>query len=218
MIVRDIEPPARSLVERIYETLVDRIVSRQLEAGAALQERPLAASMGVSRTPLREALNRLEGERLIERQSGGALIVKPMTLIDYIEVLQVRTALEGAAAESAAGRIPSATLVALRKRLETLRDAGDPTVPEHLATDADLHDAIMEAVGNTLLWQIVNDLRRKTRMFSMKRMPERFASICMEHLDIVDALSREDADAAGRAMRTHLANVKASVIHKLVGS
>ena len=217
MTVRAPNHPSRNLVERIYEELVDKIVSRQFEAGAVLQERPLAASLGVSRTPLREAFNRLEGERLIERRSDGSLIVKSMTLVDYMEVLQVRTALEVDAAERAAGHIPPETLVTLSERLHRLRDLGDPTVPEHLATDADLHNAIMEAVGNHLLWQMVNDLRRKTRMFSMKRMPERFAPICTEHLEIIAALSREDAQAAGRAMRAHLVNVKASVLNKLVG-
>jgi DNA-binding GntR family transcriptional regulator len=206
---------ARGLGEQVYDAVLDLIVSRQLRAGDKVPERNLAQKLAVSRTPLREALRRLEGEKVIERRDSGQLYVCEISVEDFMEVLQLRRLIESDAAARAARQIDPVALENLRLRLEQLLRDGDPSVPDHLATDEDLHRLVSEAAGNRLATEIIGDLRRRTRMFSMKRMPERFEAICTEHLAIVAALASGDAAAAARAVTDHLDAVRASIIQRL---
>ena len=205
----------RGLGDQVYDAVLDLIVSRQLRAGDKVPERNLAVKLQVSRTPLREALRRLEGERIIERRDSGQLYVREISVEDFMEVLQLRRLIEADAAARAAGHIDPAALADLRDRLERLLRDGDPSVPDHLSTDEDLHRLVAEAAGNRLASEIIGDLRRRTRMFSMKRMPERFEAICTEHLAIVAALASGDGQAAARAVTDHLDAVRASIIQRL---
>jgi DNA-binding GntR family transcriptional regulator len=205
----------RARANQVYDDVVDLIVSRELRAGDLVPERRLAERFGTSRTPLREALHRLEGERLLERRADNKLYVRDITVEDFMEALHLRRLLEGDAAARAAGRIPPDQLAALRERLNQLLLGGDPTVPDHLRTDDELHALIIEVAGNKLLAEVVADLRLRTRMFSMKRMPERFEPICREHLAIIDALESADPQRANDAVVEHLENVKQSILRKL---
>ena len=81
--------------------------------------------------------------------------------------------------------------------------------------DDRLHDLIAVNSGNRMMATMVRDLRRKTRIFNFKRMPERFEPGCQEHLAIIDAIMRGDEVAARAAMSTHIENVKQSIIRKL---
>lgn len=205
----------RGVGDAAYEAVLDLVLSRELRPGEVVQERRLAARLGISRTPLREALRRLEGERLLERRSDGSLAVRQITVVEFMEALHVRRVLESEAAAKAAGRIPADAIEDLRRRLQRLLDGGDPTVPDHMQTDADLHGMITAACGNQLMTDMIADLRRKTRMFSMKRMPERFEPICREHLAILDALARGDGREAAAQVTQHIENVKQSILQKI---
>lgn len=209
--------PVRGLAEQAYDAVLDLVVSQVLQAGDIVPERMLAQRIGVSRTPLREALRRLEGERVLERREAGKLFVRSVSVEDFMEVLHIRRMLEADAAARAAGRIPDAALDDLQRRLERLLSDGDPAAPEHQATDDDLHRLVAEAAGNRLAAEVIGDLRRRTRMFSMRRMPERFEPICREHLAIIAALRKDDGAAAAEAVAHHLDSVKDSIIRRLLG-
>ena len=201
--------------DRAYEGLLDLLVSREIAPGDVLTERRLAVRLGLSRTPMREALHRLEGERILERRTDGKLYVRKLTVEDVMEALHVRRLLEAEAASRSAGRIPAETLADLRARLVRLREGADPTVPDHRNTDEDLHSLIGQYGGNQLLADMIKDLRQRTRMFSMKRLPERLPPICEEHIAIVDALGSGDGARAAAAVVAHLENVKLSILTKL---
>lgn len=207
--------PGRGLVESIHEMLLDRILSGALQPHQTLLERPLAAELGVSRTPLREALRQLEGERFVGRRDDGSLYVRAITVQEFLEVLHIRSLLEADATGRAAGRIGAADLKALRARLIALKDAGEPDLAEHRRIDDTLHGMIAAEGGGDLMRGLIADLRRRTRMFSMQRMPERFGPVCAEHLAIIDALAAGDASAAAEASRTHFANIRESIIEWL---
>lgn len=198
-----------------YNTLLDKIATGALPVGSVLREQHLAETVGVSRTPLREAISRLEGQGLVVRQANRSLIVKPITVRDYIEALQVRRLLEVETARRAVGRISPETIDRLRQRIEGLMTNPEPSVRDHWAVDDAMHDSVAKAGGNDVMAGIVQALRLRTRLFNLKRMPNRFLPGCEEHLAVLDAIASGDRKRAGKAMGTHIDNVKASILEKL---
>lgn len=205
---------AKRSTESAYGALLDRILLKELAPGTMLQERPLAEELGVSRTPLREALNRLEGEGLVTRTNRAAM-VKQVTITEYIQAVQIRMLLEGEAASRAVGQLSAEQLADLRGRIHALMADSRPVAALHWAVNDAFHDGIAAAGGNDLMAAIIRSLRHKTRIFDLKRMPDRFLPGCRDHLMILDALEAGDRGAARAAMVAHLENVKASIIRKL---
>jgi len=207
--------PGRSAAGHAYDQLLDMLLSRRLEPDDVVQERRLAAELGLSRTPLREAMHRLEGEGMLARRSDGALVVPRLDVEETLEVLSVRRLLEVEAAGAAAGRIPKRVIEALRRRIQALLAAEDPSSPERLLLDLDLHRAIGEASGNRCLARMIADLRRRTQLFATRRTPERLEPICAEHLAILAALEVAEPEAARRAMADHIDATRAGIIVRL---
>lgn len=204
---------APRLTEVAYRQLLDMILNGALEAGAIVQERRLAKALSVSRTPLRDALFRLEGEGFLIRRGEGALQVKTVTLEDYTHALRVRITLEREAARLAAGNLPTAHLLAIRGRIEAIlaaaqaADGPQPTRADLDEVDDMLHDAIAAASGNPLLADLIRSVRLRSRLFGLERRPSRIQQIGAEHLALLDALGAGDPVAAAQAMERHLGNV-----------
>src|SRR5258708_7744428 len=117
----------RSLGQRAYDRLLGILLSGELRANDVVMERRLAEKLGTSRTPLREAIRRLEGEKLLERQKGGAIVVSPMSVESFLNILSVRRLLEGEAARRAAERISSEDLLRFREMRSAARLAASPS-------------------------------------------------------------------------------------------
>ncbi|GGF63132.1 GntR family transcriptional regulator [Azorhizobium oxalatiphilum] len=204
---------APRLTEVAYRQLLDMILSGQLEAGSVVQERKLAKALDVSRTPLRDALFRLEGEGLLIRRGEGALQVKTVTLEDYSHALRVRVTLEREAARLAAGHVPANVLAPLRARIVQLVKAAEaaggelPGRDDLDAVDELLHEAIAEGSGNPLMADLIRQVRQRSRLFGLERRPGRIREICAEHLEIIDALAAGKGDEACTAMERHLGRV-----------
>jgi DNA-binding GntR family transcriptional regulator len=196
-----------------YAALLDMILRGAIVAGEMVTERQIAGRLGISRTPVREAVRRLEGEGTLERQRSGALVVRPYSLEDFLHALAVRRLLEGEAARLAAGRVPPEVLAAGRERTERLRTVGMSETTRQ--DDRDFHAAIAEASGNSVLATAISDLRRRTAMFRLGRLPERVDQVCDEHLAILDALARGNGEAARAAMHLHLDNVRGHLLQRL---
>lgn len=186
-----------------------------LPAGTGLQERRLAEILDISRTPIREALRRLEAEGFISRQSGRLLVVKEYGVREFIEILHVRQVIEAETAGLAARRPPLAELAELRTMVRNLMTATEPSVTDHREVDDQLHSLIASSSGSHTMATMIRDLRRKTRIFNFKRMPERFEPGCHEHLAIIDVIMDGDEAGARAAMCLHINNVKQSIIRKL---
>lgn len=200
-----------TMVDIAYESILSGIVTHRYAGGQVLQEARLAATLNLSRTPVREALGRLEGEGLLLRD-GRVLTVRSVTIKDYLEVLQLRRLLEGEAAMLAAGQVAEEDLVRLRGAVEGLTDPRAVTPDEHWRLDDDIHLTIAQASGNEQLARLIVDLRRKTRLFNLKKIPSRFEPGRLEHLELLDALRDGDAPRAAVAMRTHIENVKKAIL------
>jgi DNA-binding GntR family transcriptional regulator len=167
---------------------------------------------------LREAVRRLEGERLLERQRNGALVVRALPIEEYMHILNVRRLVEGEAARLAAGRVPVVELQKLKDRIaEALNLPEDAITPEFAASDRDLHALIAQASGNPVLQQVVEDLRTRTAMFRFGRLPSRRATVCAEHLAIIDGLIAGDAQRAQQAMHDHVDQVRLTILARLGG-
>jgi DNA-binding GntR family transcriptional regulator len=211
------ETSPKGIAENVYARLLQMLEGRLLPADSAVAERRLAGDLGVSRTPLREALRRLEGEGWLARRSDGTLAVRRLDVEEMLEVLKVRRLLEPEAAAAACGHVPEAEIDALRRRVQGLLAGGDPLDPERAAIDHALHRAIGAACGNRTLAATIADLRRRTVLFATRRVPERLEPVCAEHLAILDALARRDATAAREAMATHVENSRLALLRRLGG-
>lgn len=208
-------PESKSLTEQAYNALLDQILSCKLTPGETLHERKLATEFGVSRTPVREAMNRLEVEGLIIRRPHQVPIVKEISIKEFLEALHIRHLLEPEAAGLAAPQFPIEEVTRLRERITRLMKSTEPSAGEHWEVDDDFHGMIASASGNSLLVDIIANLRRKTQMFNLKRMPDRFLPGCHEHLTILTMLAERNAGGARQGMSQHLTNVRQSILIEL---
>src|SRR5258708_20426541 len=115
-----------SLAHKAYEGLLGILFSGELRPNDVIMERRIAEQLGISRTPLREAIRRLEGEKLLQRQSGGAIVVCPMSIEDFLNILSLRQLLEGEARRKAAGHISAQELLRFRERIRPVATKAQP--------------------------------------------------------------------------------------------
>jgi DNA-binding GntR family transcriptional regulator len=198
--------------ERTYQDLRGRIVDGVLPPGTVLTERRMAALLGVSRTPLRGALSRLEGEGLVERLANGAVVIRRFSIDDLLQILTVRRALEAEAAALATGRISPALLGELAEEARVFASGASADFERFWRHDDRLHDVVTEAAGQPLLAGLVDDMRRKGRMCHAPRMPASFVDQGREHLAVLEALAGDDPDLSRRRMQAHMDAVRGRLV------
>ncbi len=187
-----------------YNAVSEMIRHRRLHGGEVIVEQRLAETLGISRTPLREALQRLEGEGLVVKGAGRSFLVRHVDLKEYLQSLKVREILEPEAAALAAGRSPPAELARVRAEIDTLRTAVPYHTDAHWRSDDNLHELFARNCGNQVLAGMIRTLRVTTRLFEIANLADRLEADSAEHLQIVEALGRDDAKAARRAVTHHL--------------
>lgn len=192
------------------------ILSGELAAGSSVNERDIAERLGLSRTPVREAIGRLEVEGRLKRQ-GRSLVVREIGLEEVVEVLAVRLLLESEAAFLAATRLKDEQLAMMRAAVESLTTPDKTTPPMHWGVDDLVHLTIADGSGNRHYARIIRDMRERTRMFGVDRIPDRFDAGRAEHLEIIAALERRDPEKARSALGMHIQNVRRGIIEKLTG-
>jgi DNA-binding GntR family transcriptional regulator len=205
----------RSLGQRAYDRLLGILFSGELRPNDVVMERRLAEKLGVSRTPLREAIRRLQGEKLLERQKGGAIIVSPMSVEGFLNILSVRRLLEGEAAKRAARLISSEDLLRFRERITEARNGANPKNLAELGRE--LHLYIAHSSGNPVLASVIEDMGKRTRLFirSFMRVSELREQVCEEHLALIAALLQKDGEAAKAAREQHIDNIRTYILGKL---
>ncbi|MHB1133988.1 MAG: GntR family transcriptional regulator [Chloroflexota bacterium] len=196
----------RQLSETVYEQLKDAIVENVLSPGQRLVEASLAEKFGVSTTPVREALARLEREGLVELLPARGALVATLTPEDFVEILTFRELLEAHAARLAAQRRDAATTA----RLAELVEACEPLVAGRDQRGygrlvAELHRAIVQSSGNRRLIRVFDTLYDQSRIIRWRafNLPGRPDVGHQEHRQIVAAIAAGDADAAERLVREH---------------
>jgi DNA-binding GntR family transcriptional regulator len=194
-----------SLGTSVYNELRQRIVNGQLKSGERLREVELASLLGVSRTPVREAIKRLESEGFASYVSSRGAVVTELTPEQAVELYAMREILEGAAARFAAQHAYPAEIQMLEYLLEAERQLGED--PEEQANlNRKFHGSIYGMAHNRYLLAVLTKARdymvllHKTAYFA----PGRAESAYREHVAIVDAIRRGDAQAAEEAARAHI--------------
>lgn len=203
--------------ERAYQALRDDIVEWRLAPGTILGEVEQAARLGVSRTPLREALSRLMADGLVASQTGRGLVVTDVSVDNIRELFDVRKALEVKAVRLAAVQHTGSLFADLEREFEAVpellaRDDSDRSAYFDLVRRFD--DAVDEAVENDYLIGALNSLR--THLVRVRRLakdnPERLAAAAREHLLIVQAIVAGDAELAAHATHVHLHHALTSAL------
>jgi DNA-binding GntR family transcriptional regulator len=203
-----------SLVDALAERIEAAIISGDLQPGSKLSEQALAASLGVSRGPLREAIRRLEGRKLLQRTPNIGVRVASLSPSDLYEVLQVREALEGLACGLAAQNMTDDELEALSELLEQhqqQKSVQEGTGYYQESKDFDFHFRIVKGSRNARLVQMLcEDLYYLLRVYRYKSStkPGRAKQALREHKDIVAALMRRDPAEAERKMRLHIGSAR----------
>jgi DNA-binding GntR family transcriptional regulator len=209
------ERPNRT--DQVYERLVDLLIRGELQPGDVIVERRIAERLDASRTPVREALGRLEAEGLVFKQPNRGVTVSPFSTEAFVELLNVRQLLESEAARRAAGRLTPARIAAIRARLEEAAAKPSPTLAEIWEADDLLHGEIAEAAGNSLMAGMIRDLRRRTHVFNAYRNPDMSSFSFEANEALLDAVESGDAERAREAMSQHLEAVKTAIINRLTG-
>ncbi len=195
-----------SLQELAYSRLRSYITHGALPPGASLREEELSRHLGVSRTPLREAIRRLAEEGLVEvLPYRGARVVR-LDTAQMEELFEAREALEGMAARLAAERMPAEQIRRVRRRLQSrLREVGRRPTAYH-PPRLDFHLEILQGAGNRTLAILAERLYARMALFRALSgaFGERAYPAAREHLEILAAIARRDARAAERLMRRHI--------------
>ena len=200
-----------------YEYLLNAIMSNELKPGQVIVEQEVSDQLGISRTPIREAFKQLESEGLVHHFPSRGTFVTNLTVQDVEEIFQLREMFELTALKSAIHRITEEELRYIEGRLRYLDDkkSEEPSTKEEFyGSDRELHELIMKYSGNSRMVKfhrtLEAQLERLRRISSMT--PMRLSKSRQEHLDILNALSDRDLDAATDALRLHLRNIKSSTL------
>lgn len=192
-----------SLSQNAYFQIRNDILEGRIAPNTILIERDLAASLGISRTPLRSALSALEREQVIERLVNGAILVRKISVEQLLDILQLRMILEKAAARRATGFGMTPELAKARERQLRYLTADAASFEDFWEDDSDFHHAVAMAAHLTLLPDLLAEQRAIVRRSTIIRNDSSFADQAREHIAVIDAIESGDAEAAGMAMMRH---------------
>ena len=197
----------RPLTNDVYEVVVDMLMNHALGPGDRLNIDSLARNLGVSPTPVREALARVESEGLIIKAPQRGYTVAPLITLDQLrELIELRLLIEPATAAAAAKLATVQQASELRSFART-GGAGDNDVDANrldMLYDAKFHDMIAEFAGNRLIRETLARLRSHLHMYRLYHHAGQAAATKPEHLAIARAIRDRDPEAASAAMATHL--------------
>lgn len=205
-----------SLKERAYRIIKENIISCHFSPGSILSEKDLVAMIGASRTPIREALSRLEQEQLVVIMPQRGSFVSAITAKMIYDIYQVREYLEPLLVRQVLSAADPELLAAFRDRIAGL---GSDEFSAATAVDSDFHNFLLRSSNNDCLIKMMETMYvHNERIRSlMARAPRRLRQSNDEHLAIVTAMLAGDGEAAAEAMRRHMANARRAALRFQLG-
>lgn len=208
----------KPLREIVFEYLRQSIVEGKLEPGKRLMEIQMAEQLGVSRTPVREAIRKLELEGLVVMVPRKGAYVADISIKDVLEVLEVRVALEGLAASLAAERMSDEEIDKLAficEEFENYYKKGD--IDGMIQKDVDFHDCIFNATGNNKLNQISQSLREQVYRFRVRYISRynKAKELVIEHAAIFNAIKNRDPQSAYKCGTEHIESLTEHMMEQL---
>ena len=205
-----------SIADQIFEQLEREILSGKYPRGEILSEQRLSAELGVSRTPVREAIRRLEQENILE-DAGRGVVVVGISREDMMDMYEIRLQLEGLAARRAAGHITGEQLRQMRDALDLQhfycqRESADSS-DQIKNLDSRFHELLYAANGSRAFYDVLSRLHKKITKYRMASISKRSRAeeSILEHEAIYEALAAHDADRAEAAVVHHTEKARASM-------
>ncbi len=205
----------KPLRDIVFETLREAIINQTLKPGERLMEIQLAEEMGVSRTPVREAIRKLELEGLVVMVPRKGAYVAGISMKDIHEVYELRSALEALAASLAAVRITDEELEEMeRQMVREAKETEENNLQGIVSIDTTFHDLLYQAAHNQRLVQFINILQEQLQRFRAATLsrPGRSKYALEEHKKIVEALANKDAKLAAKLATEHIENAENAMI------
>jgi len=203
----------RPLRDQIYDRLRAAILSGEMPAGAPVIEVEIATRLGASRTPVREALRRLETEGMVEPRGGRGTVVRELKFDEVLCILEIRESLEAIAALRAARRMKKRDYVKMERLIERMRKYVDD-LSEMERLDTAFHDEILAHADGIRLKRMLGDLRSDIlplRSFALATL-ERRQRVVDEHASILVAMASRDEATIAKATSRHIANTRAAIL------
>ncbi len=211
----DVDPETMSLADRAYLAIRDKLIMLDIRPNEAVVESELATQLGVGRTPVREALKRLEADRLVVSFPRRGTFATGVDVADLRHISQIRMSLEPVAARTAAESASSAMrqqLIELADRIEAL-DLDNIERHELMRWDVRVHRAIYRAAGNPHLEDVLvryDNLASRIFCLFLDRLPT-VAKHVAEHIELLRTIAAGDADAAAQIALDHVTGFEESV-------
>lgn len=202
----------------VFNTLRQAILTGELKPGERLMEIHLANRLGVSRTPIREAIRKLELEGLVTMVPRKGAEVAQITEKSMQDVLEVRRSLDALSAELACERITKEEEEALKKACQDFEDAVKTKDTRQIArADVALHDIIAKATGNQRLIQLINNLAEQMYRYRFEYIKDvsQHEKIIAEHRIIYESIVKKDKEAAANIAKIHIDNQEKAVINRI---
>jgi DNA-binding GntR family transcriptional regulator len=209
----------KRLRDTAYERLKDALRYADLQPGAPLSESHLSRLLGISRTPVREALQQLVQEGLLQTIPGRAVTVASPSIQGLLNVIHVRSVLEPEVVRLVAASNGTQVVATLREILEKMdRAAAQNDRAAWSKADTAWHEALCRACPNSLLADLALQMRNRSHYASVdiQTPQQRIADCTGEHRQVVDAIAAGDPTAAERAMRRHINELRESMFRRLM--
>ncbi|MCZ7542999.1 MAG: GntR family transcriptional regulator [Anaerolineae bacterium] len=210
--------PDTTRQDLVYNSLKERIMNLTYRPGQPLVEVELADEFGVSRTPIREALQRLENEGMLVNAGRRGRVVYTLSIADTRELFDIKTSIEALVSRRAAERASESQIAAMRRALEDMRAAAaQEDVDVWFQADKRFHDHLFDAAAMPRAQELVRTLNEKWHRLRVgyTALGMRMHSSLGEHQAIMDAIANRDPDAAARVTADHLERVGKTVVDML---
>lgn len=209
----------RLLRDVAYQRLKDAIRHADMQPGEPLSETRLSSILGISRTPVREALRQLAQEGLVQIIPGRAITIASRSIRDVLNIVHMRSLLEPELARLVAETISPHHLQELQQAMSDMEAAAAGSDQEAWSiADTKYHETLNAACPNNLLGEMTTQMRNRVHYLAnidSQTNPERLTACTIEHREIVDAIANHDSAAAEKAVRRHIEELRQSLFNRL---